>query len=89
MVRQGQGDFRLPYPAVAQYFKTPTFLAGVVQRTVRVALGARIDRRAWALDANAGVHFMHNVGHVTGATLTRFVGQIGVTWRFQRASVLP
>lgn len=89
LVRQGQGDFRLPYPATAQYFKTQTFLSGIVQRTLRLALGARIDGRAWALDANAGVHFMHNVGHVTGATLTRFVGQIGLTWRFQRASVLP
>ncbi|HEY6807459.1 MAG TPA: hypothetical protein VI160_01630 [Gemmatimonadales bacterium] len=89
LVRQGQGDFRLPYPAVAQYFKTPTFLAGVAQRTLRLALGARIDRPGWALDANAGVHFFHDVGHVTGATLTRFVGQLGLTWRFHRASVLP
>ncbi len=40
LLRQGQGDFRLPYPPVAAFGSTPTLFSGVVERTVRLALGA-------------------------------------------------
>src|SRR6185312_2052600 len=37
LLRQGQGDFRSPYPTVAQFDSTPTLFAGVVTRTLRLA----------------------------------------------------
>ena len=89
LLRQGAGDFRLPYPPVAAYDTTPTFLAGVVQRTLRLAAAAELARPRYSVSAEAGVHLVRNAGHVTGASESRFVGRIGVTWRFRKESVLP
>ncbi len=89
LVRQGAGDFRLPYPPVAAYDTTPTFLAGVVQRTLRLAATAELARPRYTVSAEAGVHLVRNAGHVTGASETRFVGRISVTYRFRKESVLP
>lgn len=89
LVRQGAGDFRLPYPPVAAYDTTPTFLAGVVQRTVRLAIAAQLARPRFTVHADAGVHLMHNLGHVTGMNESRFVGRISVEWKFRKESVLP
>ena len=83
LLRQGQGDFRLPYPPVAAFGSTPTLFSGVVERTVRLALGANWDRGPLGLAGNGGVHFIHNAGHVTGASDTKFVGGIAVTLRFR------
>jgi len=89
LLRQGEGDFRLPYPAVAAYDSTPTFLAGTVQRTVRLALGARVDRPRWSLAGDGGVHLVHNDAHVAGAQATRWVGSVQFTWRFRGERALP
>jgi len=89
LVRQGQGDFHLPYPAVAQYPTTATFLSGTPERIFRLALGGALDRSHWGVSGNAGIHFIHNLGHATGVSDTRFVGQIAVTWRFGGETVLP
>lgn len=89
LVRQGQGDYHLPYPAVAQYGSTATFLSGTPERIFRLALGASLDRTHWGLSGTAGLHFIHNLGHVTGVNHTQFVGQLAVTYRFGGESVLP
>ena len=89
LLRQGQGDFRLPYPPVAAFGSTPTLFSGVVERTVRLALGANWDRGPLGLAGNGGVHFIHNAGHVTGASDTKFVGGIAVTYRFRRQGKIP
>ena len=89
LVRQGQGDFHLPYPPVAQYGSTATFLSGTPERIFRLALGAALDRSHFGISSNAGLHFVHNEAHVSGASGTRFVGQIAVTYRFGGESVLP
>jgi len=89
LLRQGQGDFRLPYPPIAAFGSTPTLFAGVVERTVRLALGANWDRGPLGLAGNGGVHFIHNAGHVAGATDTKWVGGISVTYRFRRQGEIP
>ena len=89
LLRQGQGDFRLPYPAVAVYDSTPTFLSGVVERTVRLALGAQWHGGGWSIVADGGAHLIRNAGHVAGRHDTRWVGSIGVTHRLHWESVLP
>jgi hypothetical protein len=89
LLRQGQGDFRLPYPAVAAYDSTPTFLAGVVARTVRLALGAQWHGGGWSIVADGGAHLIRNAGHVAGRTDTQWVGSVGVTYRLHWESVLP
>src|SRR5207249_6048281 len=89
LLRQGQGDFRLPYPPVAAYGTTPTLFAGVVERTVRLAVGATWQRGAWGLSGNGGVHFLHNAGHVTGVNDTKWVGSVTLSYRFHVEGVLP
>ncbi len=89
LLRQGEGDFRLPYPPVAAYDTTPTFLAGVVERTVRLALAARVDRDTWSLSGEGGVHLIDNLDHVTGAKKTRWVGRVELAWRYRRERLIP
>jgi hypothetical protein len=88
-LRQGEGDPRQPHPPVSAYATTPTIFQGVVERTLRLALGGsyamagRVD-----LAFTAGVHRIANFQHVTGDTRTRFLGSIGLTYRFQHAEVV-
>ncbi len=88
-LRQGEGDFRLPYPQVADYPTTPTFLQGVVERTARVAAQA-----VWTpvpdvtLSADVGRHFIANAGHVSGRSAQRWVWRVGVEVRRAAAGTL-
>jgi hypothetical protein len=88
-LRQGEGDFRLPYPAVPDYATTPGFLAGVVERTARLAVSVAADTRRVGVRGNAGIHLVSNAGHVTGVKDTRFVGALGIEYRFTWSNVLP
>jgi hypothetical protein len=89
LVRQGEGDFRLPYPTVADYDTTPVFLAGTVERTVRIGAVGRWLVGRWQLHAEGGVHLVSNANHLAGDRETRFVGKMGLTYRFRKESVLP
>ena len=89
LLRQGQGDFRLPYPTVSAFPATPTFLAGVVERTVRVALGAQIARGRWSIAGDGGVHLISNADHVSGVSKTRWVGRLALTWRSKKEGRVP
>ncbi|HVH68551.1 MAG TPA: hypothetical protein VM716_11850 [Gemmatimonadales bacterium] len=86
-LRQGEGDPRLPHPPVSAYPTTPTIFQGVVEHTVRLALSGsyavagRVD-----VAFNAGVHRLTNFQHVTGDTRTRFLGSVGLTYRFQHVA---
>ena len=89
LLRQGEGDPRLPYPPLTAFGSTPRLFAGVVERTVRLALGANWDRGPVGLAGDGGVHFIHNAGHVTGASDTKWVGSIAVSYRFRREGQVP
>ena len=88
MLRQGEGDFRLPYPPVSAYATTPTILSGVVERTARLALATGWQLGAWGLAGNGGVHLVRNAGHVSGARATRWVGSLSIGYRFRFAGEL-
>lgn len=88
VLRQGQGDPRLPLPPVASYPTTPVIFQGVVERTIRLALGGSLERRGWGVQGSAGVHLVHNAGHVAGATATHFVGSVGLTLRLRSGGTL-
>ena len=89
LLRQGEGDFRLPYPPVSAYDSTPAFLSGVVERTVRLAVGYQLSVGSLSLAGDGGVHLVSNAGHVSGAQRTRWVGTVGVTWRYRWESLIP
>jgi len=56
---------------------------------VRLAVGANWDRGPLGLAGNGGVHFIHNAGNVAGASDTKWVGGIAVTYRFRRQGESP
>src|SRR5258706_10290545 len=67
LLRQGEGDLHLPHPAVSAYPATPVFLAGVVERTLRLAAGAPSPRGPAALSGAAGGRLIFNPPPVGGA----------------------
>ena len=89
LVRQGQGDPRLPHPAFTDYPTTAALFQGIVQRTWRAALGATWQSGPIHFTANGGVHYNQNDGHVAGVTKTRFVGTVALSWSFHGGGRLP
>jgi hypothetical protein len=89
LLRQGEGDPRLPHPKPLAYATTATLFEGVVQRTLRFALGARAQAGPLHWSANGGVHAVTNDGHVQGRSGTRFVGSVSLSFRFRGEGALP
>ncbi len=89
LLRQGEGDFRLPYPAVAQFDSTPTIFAGVQERTLRLAIAGRVAHGRWVVTGDGGMHLISNAGHTTGADRTRWVGRIALEWRTKKEERIP
>jgi len=88
-LRQGEGDLHLPHPTVSAYPSTPAFLAGIVERTVRLAARGDAAHGRWLLSADGGVHLISNAGHVAGASKTRWVGSIQLMWRTKKEGRVP
>src|SRR5207249_10880779 len=90
LLRQGEGDPRLPHPTVADYPTTATIFQGVVERTLRLALsGNYAPHQRLGVTFDAGVHHITNFQHVSGDSRTRFVGSVGLSYRFAWQGQLP
>jgi hypothetical protein len=90
LLRQGEGDPRLPHPPVSAYPATATIFQGVVERTWRVAVAAAYaPGPAFGVTGDAGLHRITNFQHVPGAVRTRFAGRVAVRYRFERQGMLP
>jgi hypothetical protein len=88
-LRQGTGDFRQPFPP-CPCTQLPLLFQGVVENTVRLAMGGRVQiQRHFDIEANGGIHFITNHGHVAGASDTKFVGLISASYRFTVPVPLP
>jgi hypothetical protein len=77
VLRQGQGDFRAPFPPMATWSDSLNLFTGVVERTLRLAAQA-----AWSpveglnLSADLGRHFLRSAGHVAGVHGGRWVWRV-------------
>jgi hypothetical protein len=90
LLRQGEGDPRLPHPLVAAYPTTATIFQGVVERTFRLALaGSYAPSERFGFTFGAGLHHVTNFQHVVGDTRTRFIGSVGLSYRFGWEGALP
>jgi hypothetical protein len=79
--RQGQGDYRLPYPPESHYATTPAILDGVVWKTARIAVsGATTVGRDFALSFDAGFNRSVDRYHNEGLNTSRFEGRARVVW---------
>ena len=80
--RQGEGDYRLPYPDESEYATTPAIFSGVIWKTTRMALsGATLIGRDFDLSFDAGVNRSVNRYHTEGKNETKAEGRGRVTWR--------
>lgn len=79
LLRQGEGSLGDPFPVGAARGATPTLFIGTVERTWRAALGVSGQQGRVALSGSAGLHYLQNAAHVSGATRTRFVGRVQAT----------
>jgi hypothetical protein len=73
--RQGQGDYRLPFPAPVDYATTPAIFAGVVEHVHRAAIRWTTSGRV-SLDADVGYDWMRDADHVAGRDRDGFVGRV-------------
>jgi hypothetical protein len=79
--RQGEGDYRAPYPAVADYSTTPIFLSGVVWTTNRIGLsGASSVGRRLQISGDVGINQVRNRRHLVGNDITVFEGRMKLVW---------
>src|SRR6266404_2330820 len=88
-LRQGEGDLHLPHPPVSLYPSTPAFLAGIVERTLRLGAGVHAAHGRWVVSADGGVHLISNAGHVRAASNARWVGSLQLTWRTKKEGRIP
>ena len=90
LLRQGEGDPRLPHPAIPDYPTTATIFQSVVERTVRVALsGSYASAARFGLRFDGGLHRISNYLHMSGQTRTKFVGSLSIAYRFSTQGALP
>jgi len=81
LLRQGEGDFRLPFPGSSELANTPTFLAGTVERTWRAALEGTVHLPVGVtVTFNGGVHRVSNADHVAGTSRTDYVGTVTIRY---------
>lgn len=79
--RQGQGDFHLPYPTVAQYQNLPGFLQGTVEKVARLGVtGGVMVAPGLEITGDLGYNHSTNARHLTGVIDNAFAGQARVQW---------
>ena len=83
LLRQGEGDFRNPFPPDSLNSVTPTIFDGVVENTWRAAVwGQLLLPFSLAAQFDAGVHHITDYQHQESETTTRFVGSVALRFRF-------
>jgi hypothetical protein len=79
--RQGEGDYRDAYPAIADYATTPVFLSGVVWAVNRIGIsGASTVSRDLRLTGDLGLNQVTNRRNIPGRDITAFEGRLKVIW---------
>ncbi|HUQ19158.1 MAG TPA: hypothetical protein VM099_06060 [Gemmatimonadaceae bacterium] len=79
--RQGEGDYRAPFPPVSSYDTTPIFLTGTVWTVNRIGLsGASIVTRDLQIVGDAGINNVKNRNNIVGKNITAFEGRVKIIW---------
>jgi hypothetical protein len=74
--RQGEGDYRTPFPAPSQYASTPAFLGGVVTVVNRFAVRGAGILPFGDVEGDVGFNVVRNDGHVAGKQRNEFEGRL-------------
>jgi hypothetical protein len=86
--RQGEGDYRIPFPDPSLYNVTPTIFSGVVTRTTRIGLsgGAEVPGSI-EVKGDIGHNLTVNEEHVHSPTRSRFVASVRFAWVWRAAAL--
>jgi hypothetical protein len=88
-LRQGEGDFRRPFPPLPADTH-PLLFEGTVERTLRVGLTAAATvGRGLSLVGDIGWHAVENAAHVNGVTASDLVWRIGASYHLDVRGELP
>lgn len=87
LLRQGEGDYRNPFPGDSTFRKSPSLFLGVVERTYRFSIRGRYQPtpHLW-LAWDAGQNLVRNAGHSTGIKRSKFVAlaELGLRFDWER-----
>ena len=78
--RQGEGDYRAPYPASADYATTPTIFGGIVSRITRLGLTGASRVRDFELSGDVGLNRLSNGAEQRGVSADGFQGRVKLSW---------
>lgn len=79
--RQGEGDYRNPYPQASSFEGTPGFLSGVVWTTHRAGVsGSAVMFRDFQITGDVGVNRSINRANRPGYDINIFEGRVRATW---------
>lgn len=78
--RQGEGDYRKPFPPKSAYLTTPVIFSGTVMKVARLGLTTSAARKAFELSADLGVNRATNADNVAGRTRSGFEGRVKLSW---------
>ena len=76
--RQGEGDYRQPFPTPAQYATTPGMFSGVVMGVTRAAVSGASRWRDFEVSGDVGLNHATNYLHVVGSNYTGFEGRVKI-----------
>jgi len=86
ILRQGEGDLRLPFPAVEDFPNTATLFQGQVETTFRAAVnGSYVHPSGIYASFSAGWHHIADLNHIEGQSDDKVVGTLYIRYIFNRA----
>ena len=78
--RQGEGDYRDPFPAAADYATTPVIFGGIVSNITRVGLTGASRFSDFELSGDVGVNRVSNDAEHRGVSANGFQGRVKLSW---------
>jgi hypothetical protein len=74
--RQGEGDYRDPFPAAADYATTPVIFGGVVGNITRFGLSGASRLRDFEISGDVGVNLVSDDTQARGVSANGFQGRV-------------
>ncbi|MFN2638413.1 MAG: hypothetical protein ABR585_15540, partial [Gemmatimonadaceae bacterium] len=76
--RQGEGDYRAPYPQSANFASTPGIFSGVVMGVSRAAVSGATRWKDFEVSGDVGINHRTNDAHQAAVTRTGFAGRVKI-----------
>ncbi len=78
--RQGEGDYRAPFPTPVEYATTPVIFGGIVSSITRVGVSGASRFSDFELSGDVGINRVGNDAEQRGVSANGFQGRIRLAW---------